>query len=160
MCHLSSSSYYIMRDLCHMIVMTDHIYNILTKGLWVSMEAYWPQESGLWLQKHLENCFQPKKWKNPAQPVSSLWSGSLKNEGKLGLQNINYLHFTMSRQRKVCKNQNYVKNGKHFLWIPKLVKVDNKSKKDQTILDTKVHLLPSCKTHYRGEECLFFTSYV
>ena len=54
-----------MADLCHMTAMTDDIYDILTKGLWVFMEAQWPQESGLWLQKHLKISFQPKKMKNP-----------------------------------------------------------------------------------------------
>ena len=34
-----------MADLCHMTAMTVDIYNNLTKGLWVSTEAYWPQES-------------------------------------------------------------------------------------------------------------------
>ena len=53
--------YDIMADLCHMSAMTDDIYDIFTKGLWVSMEAFSHQESGIRLKKTPKNCFQPKK---------------------------------------------------------------------------------------------------
>ena len=37
----------IMSCLYHMTMMTDDIFYMMNMGLCVSMEAYWPQESGL-----------------------------------------------------------------------------------------------------------------